>query len=328
MHPITESTHSKPIVEDDHSSQSKINHYSKNQEHIVLSSDFHKKDAITDLSHVKKSIPSLIELKPYASGTDGGAAYHRIQHHHHHHHSAKATKYEEPSEKYSKKIYSENNGYEDDDNDDEFLPSIPNKSGAIKSVPAPDLSKYIPIGGGKHHNADGGNEYHEVGGEYKISDAELSQYGQTFKSEPDAEVVVGVAPFNEYAYNQITPSFHKPTAIGSGQRFKGTVKKLSPITTAGLKHYGGGASKPIPNKFFSRSLPVRNDYASYFRRTPKSASAPSRLKFTAVSGEGPVLFPANDDLTYEQRVASARMIQTLLARKKQGRSLSAYNHYY
>lgn len=54
---------------DDKSSQSKINHYSKNQEHIVLSSDLKQNDFLQDpidLAGTVKKIPQLIELRPDA----------------------------------------------------------------------------------------------------------------------------------------------------------------------------------------------------------------------------------------------------------------------
>lgn len=52
---------------DDKSSQSKINHYSKGQEHIVLSSDLKQNDYLQDpidLARTVKKIPQLIELRP------------------------------------------------------------------------------------------------------------------------------------------------------------------------------------------------------------------------------------------------------------------------
>ncbi|GAB0096176.1 uncharacterized protein DMENIID0001_116540 [Sergentomyia squamirostris] len=54
-------------LEDDESSQSKINHYSKDQEHIVLSSDLRGSDYEknpVDLAKTIKTIPQLIELRP------------------------------------------------------------------------------------------------------------------------------------------------------------------------------------------------------------------------------------------------------------------------
>ncbi|XP_067647584.1 uncharacterized protein Cpr76Bc isoform X3 [Eurosta solidaginis] len=65
-HPVTESPHAENGINDD-TSQSKINHYSKNQEHIVLSSDIkQQKKPIEDLTHSHPKIPSLVEFKPHA----------------------------------------------------------------------------------------------------------------------------------------------------------------------------------------------------------------------------------------------------------------------
>uniref|UniRef100_A0A1I8NVT2 Uncharacterized protein n=1 Tax=Stomoxys calcitrans TaxID=35570 RepID=A0A1I8NVT2_STOCA len=65
-HPITDSPHATDGKNDD-TSQSKINHYSKDQEHIVLSSDIKPlKKPIEDLTHSHPKIPSLIEFKPHA----------------------------------------------------------------------------------------------------------------------------------------------------------------------------------------------------------------------------------------------------------------------
>ncbi|XP_055691067.1 phosphatidylinositol 3-kinase piki-1 [Lutzomyia longipalpis] len=60
-HPIS------TYLEDDESSQSKINHYSKDQEHIILSSDLKGRDYEknpVDLAKTIKTIPQLIELRP------------------------------------------------------------------------------------------------------------------------------------------------------------------------------------------------------------------------------------------------------------------------
>uniref|UniRef100_A0A1A9WGA0 Cuticle protein 19 n=1 Tax=Glossina brevipalpis TaxID=37001 RepID=A0A1A9WGA0_9MUSC len=65
-HPVTETPHS-PSSKKDETSQSKINPYSKDQEHIVLSSDInHVKQPIEDISHSHPKIPNLIEFKPHA----------------------------------------------------------------------------------------------------------------------------------------------------------------------------------------------------------------------------------------------------------------------
>lgn len=63
VHPVTDSPHG--VIADDTSSQSKINHFSENQEHIVLSSDLHPhKKPIIDLNTDEKAVPSLFEIKP------------------------------------------------------------------------------------------------------------------------------------------------------------------------------------------------------------------------------------------------------------------------
>lgn len=271
VHPITESTHSSPLKEDDHSSQSKINHYSKNQEHIVLSSDFKQKKSITDLSHSEKSIPTLIELKP--------------------HPDYKPENDYAPYYKSSYKEYSDNYSYEDG-----FQPVHHETKPEIKSVPAPDLSKLKPISPHVDYSHDSSA--------FKGSDAEISQYENTFKAESEYEV----SP--EYNNNQLPPNFGK----NQGNRnFRPSLKLKKPLHTQSLKHLN---AKQLPNKFFSRSLPIRNDYDSYFRRP--SSSGGQRL-----FGHGPVLFPEDN---YEQRAASSRMVQALLARKKHGRS--TYNIYY
>lgn len=290
VHPVTESTHAHPI-EDDHSSQSKINHYSKNQEHIVLSSDFNKKESIIDLNHAKQSVPTLVELKPYAD--EHGSSKH-VDHSSYYSSKQKKEHKFKPSDHY--------------DFEDGFQPVHGNKA-AIKSVPAPDLSKYKPI---SPHS-----EYVNTN-DYKISDAELSQYASTYKAEEGSE------GFQEYNFNQITPSYYGTSAsisVGSGigaaiKNQKNYSNKLK--STPGLKHFGGDG-KQIPNKFLSRRLPVRNDYSSYFRRP---------IKAPRIRTDGPVLFPTSStDEAYEQRLASTRMIQSMLARKKHG-PFTTYNHYY
>ncbi|KAL9903464.1 cuticular protein 76Bc isoform 2-T2 [Glossina fuscipes fuscipes] len=65
-HPVTDTPHN-PNSKNDDTSQSKINPYSKNQEHIVLSSDInHVKQPIEDISLSHPKIPNLIEFKPHA----------------------------------------------------------------------------------------------------------------------------------------------------------------------------------------------------------------------------------------------------------------------
>lgn len=269
VHPITESPHGHSAYhgDDDTSSQSKINHYSKDQEHILLSSDFSKKKPLIDLNKQTKSVPSLIEIKP----THGGYAGY-------------SPDYYDYDKKLSKDSYIKGE-YEED-----FEPSA--RKPTITIVKAPDLSKYKQPHGYSHTKPIE---------EYKISDAEVSQYETAFKTEAGYEI------YPDHKYKQGTnvrvTDFisSKPHSVGVAK-----VKPLKPQITVGLKHYH---TKTTPNKFYSRSLPVKNDYASYFRPIK--------------SNYGPVVFPSEDI----QRAASTRIVQNMILRKKQGR-FPSYNFYY
>lgn len=116
MHPITDSPHGI-VSDDDVSSQSKINHFSKDQEHIVLSSDLqpHKKPII-DLNQDEKEVPSLYEIKPDADKY--------------------LNKYERPRFRdYDDQRY---------EYDDDFQPSYAGRA-EIKSVPPPNFAKHRPV---------------------------------------------------------------------------------------------------------------------------------------------------------------------------------------
>lgn len=272
VHPITESPHGQSSgyhgEDDDTSSQSKINHYSKDQEHILLSSDFNKKKPLIDLNKSQKAVPSLIEIKPFDKLThEGYAGY-----------SPDFYDYEKKS---SKESYAKG-GYEED-----FEPS-PRKP-TITIVKAPDLSKY------KHGHIKPIEEY-------KISDAEVSQYETAFKAESGYEIYPDHKYKHQGANVRVTDFISsKPHAVGVAK-----IKPLKPHITTGHKHYH---TKAVPNKFFSRSLPLKNDYASYFRPVK--------------SNYGPVIFPSEDT----QRAASTQIVQAMILRKKQGR-FPSYNFYY
>ncbi|XP_055627319.1 uncharacterized protein LOC129769233 [Toxorhynchites rutilus septentrionalis] len=100
---------------DEHHSQSKINHFSKNQDHIILSSDVpHHERPIAEISEKKRATPTLLELKPHVDYEKGyQSAY-------------------DDKEEYYK--------HEADYSNDHFQPSV-----RIEEVRAPDLSKLKPI---------------------------------------------------------------------------------------------------------------------------------------------------------------------------------------
>ncbi|XP_055529729.1 uncharacterized protein LOC129721315 [Wyeomyia smithii] len=104
---------------DDHHSQSKINHFSKNQDHIILSSDVpHHEEDIAELSDKKRPTPSLLELKPHVNFDSEYKGY--------------RPPYNSGKEPFFSKEF--------DFSKDSFKPTI-----RIEEVKAPDLSKLKPI---------------------------------------------------------------------------------------------------------------------------------------------------------------------------------------
>uniref|UniRef100_A0A1Q3FSJ7 Putative cuticular protein 141 rr-2 family n=1 Tax=Culex tarsalis TaxID=7177 RepID=A0A1Q3FSJ7_CULTA len=107
---------------DEHHSQSKINHYSKNQDHIILSSDVpHHEQDIAELSEKKRPTPSLLELKPHVNFDNEHKGYRAPSYYNNHN---------------KEDFFS----HEFDFSKDSFKPTI-----RIEEVKAPDLSKLKPI---------------------------------------------------------------------------------------------------------------------------------------------------------------------------------------
>lgn len=78
-HPVHDE-HGNIIDDDVTHSQSKINHYSKDQEHILLSSDLHPhKKPIIDLNKNEQRVPSLYELHPHAHHEKHGPEHQHLQ---------------------------------------------------------------------------------------------------------------------------------------------------------------------------------------------------------------------------------------------------------
>lgn len=291
VHPIEESPHQVTHGQDTKSSQSKINHYSKDQEHIVLSSDLkEKKKPLIDLNKSEKSVPSLIEIKPskeFSSYTIHTG--HKLQNEH--------SGYNDHIT-YNKPKYYPAKVFDDDDYDDGFKP-MHDTAPQIKHVPAPDLSKQKPITEfSKEYSSD--TELNQYGGDFGDNDFK-GHFGE-FKAEAEFEVQ------SDHNLNHITTNFFKHGSNVNSLRNTdviGSIKpvatiKRKPFQTPGLKHF---STKPLPNKFFSRSLPIRNNYSNYFHVKP--------TRFVSDGQVGPVLFPD------EQRAASSRMIQAMLAKNKQ-----------
>lgn len=251
VHPITDSPHGA-IADDDVSSQSKINHFSKDQEHIVLSSDLqpHKKPII-DLNEDEKRVPSLFEIKPDADKY--------------------LNTYERPRF----------NAFEQEEqhfDEDDFRPSYGGRA-EIKSIPPPHLGKF------RHHD-----------------DYNLPEYSRNnlYNSDGGGELEYEVYPSN---YNNRGGSQFRSPKFPDNNKFS-VVSSTKPfgVFTNSLKSVNQCA---INSKFCNRGPRAKNDYSSYFRRLVK-------INPKGKVADGPVLFP--DDT--EQRVASSRMVQTLIARTK------------
>lgn len=309
VHPITESTHAK-AMEDDRTSQSKINHYSKDQEHIVLSTDFHKKDPYIDLNKSKKLAPSLVEIKPYTEHKP------TVPHYHHQHSPTRYATYYKNED--TREELEDNEKYSNYDDGFQPMQNVKPKL-EIKTVQAPDLTKFKPV-----------SPYVEYAG--KDEEDEADQYTPGSYTSETANHNAGYGTNNHIQSNQ--KKNQQQSNVGSvtvsagsnGGGHRGTDSgkpraKVKPVTTPGLKHFVQGNHPHYQQqKVHSRRLPVKHlEYASYFRRPAKS---PRHL----YGNEGPVLFPASasEDESFEQRKASARMIQQMLARNKK----AAYNHYY
>lgn len=292
VHPIPEET-KETHGQDDKSSQSKINHYSKDQEHIVLSADLKKHDEYAkDISKTIKSIPQLIELSP-------SNQHKQPQQQHHHHHEQEHKNLFQP-----KVVFH----HEDELSfpkyvQKEFIPS-PEIKPELKIVKAPDLSKH------KGH--------YKIEPDYKISSDELESFHGI--EDPSYSVHYDKKPFNDvHIKSHSKPSHHgshgiryteivssKPSSYGGHKKLT-----LKPLTTPGLKHYTTHKNKK-PH--------LRTEYSSYF--------APSRPKLSKQSITGPVLFPED---RAGQRVASAKMISAYIAKTKH-QIMPSYanhmNHYY
>lgn len=145
------------VAHDDVSSQSKINHYSENQEHIVLSSDLnpHKKPII-DLNTDEKEVPSLYEIKPGvekflnkherprwpAHSSENGGNIEHISHGGNIEHTSHGFSGYRPAHHsvHSWKIHDHGDSYRANEFDEDFQPSYGRPE--IKVMPSPHFSKY------------------------------------------------------------------------------------------------------------------------------------------------------------------------------------------
>ncbi|XP_035794652.1 uncharacterized protein LOC118467856 [Anopheles albimanus] len=280
-HPVKDEHNEHHHYYDEHHSQSKINHFSKGQDHLILSSDLpHHEKEIAEISEKKRPIPSILELKPHVNLEKPLVAYKHYEppktifkHHHFSYDELKpqhssGSEYEHGHKHYaseSSDFFSES--VEEDK--DLFKPSI-----RIEEVKAPDLSKLRPISPDVDFS--------------KITESELGPYYTKDSFRPFAQ-------YSNTVSHPVTLQKAKVHTVHVDSRPKKNL--LKPLTTPGLKNF----ASPSVYKFNARTGPVhRPDYSSYFKG-----------KGARQSRTGPVLFVPN-----EQKEASQRMVQSMLSRQQ------------
>ncbi|XP_034107412.1 uncharacterized protein LOC117570081 [Drosophila albomicans] len=287
-HPITESPEGESSPNDD-SSQSKINHYSKDQEHIVLSSDIKPlKKPIEDLTHSHPKIPSLIEFKPHA----------RI----------KQVPMEMDPDIRNRLQQARNNYYKEiaaaqkleDDYSPKLQPNFGVQESDWKAVIVNEPKEYRP------HYSTSQPHQHPYYEHYKPKDLP-----QNYLHKPSVP--------QQGLHTSYSPSPSKPRHGGSSEPISNHIHQKKIVhTTPGLKHY---KYKGITKSY------SRPDYSSYFQRKPKKLRGRTlayKERPRPAEGSGPVLFPEPLDDDYEefsdsdeQGSASASLVQSMVKRDKQ-----------
>ncbi|XP_052873788.1 uncharacterized protein LOC128279106 [Anopheles cruzii] len=277
---------------DEHHSQSKINHFSKGQDHLILSSDLpHHEKEIAEISEKKRPIPSILELKPHVNLEKPLVAYKHyepprtvFQHHYAYDepklHVTADTEHKhyaplDPSSFFSEPL---------DDSQELFKPSI-----RIEEVKAPDLSKLKPVSPDVDFS--------------KLSESDLGPYYTKDSYRPFAQ-------YANHVSHPVTLQKAKVHTVHVDSRPKKNL--LKPLTTPGLKNF----ATPSVYKFSARAGPPpggRPDYSSYFK-----------AKATRQARTGPIPFPSD-----EQKQASQRMVASMLSRQKARKQHPMYaNSYY
>lgn len=276
-HPVTDSPHSTDNRNDD-TSQSKINHYSKDQEHIVLSSDIKPlKKPIEDLTHSHPKIPSLIEFKPHA----------RIRQVPMELEPGMRERLQEARESYYKEMNREKNNL--------FQPS-----GALTAIheksPDNDWKAVVGLSQGYQHVED---YLHPVAQHHYNSEPPVLK-NQNFKPQRHTDFIASNKPYHPQRY-QITAPSHPDPQVNA---IPFNSKKNGVKTTLGLKHYAS-----LPHKYLHQK--PRHDYSAYFQRNPKK---PRQLE--AKKPEHSELVDNEEEEDEEQNAASASLVQSMVKRDK------------
>lgn len=297
-HPITETPEGETSSNDD-TSQSKINHYSKDQEHIVLSSDIKPlKKPIEDLTHSHPKIPSLIEFKPHA----------RIKQVPMELEPDIRNRLQQARENYYKEIAAAQQDREDFalKQHEDFAPpkqeDFTHKLHPSYAVQESDWKALIV------------NEPKEYRPHYPTSQPHQHPYYEHYKPKE--------LPQN-YLHKPSVPQQSLHTSYSSSPKAPRPGSNPEPIsnhihqkkfvhTTPGLKHY--------KYKGISKSY-ARPDYSSYFQRKPKKLHGKTLLAPKRPARPAPITEQQEEDYEDfeedEQGSASASLVQSMVRRDKQ-----------
>ncbi|KAH8259568.1 hypothetical protein KR026_006784, partial [Drosophila bipectinata] len=293
-HPITETPEGSNQLNDD-TSQSKINHYSKDQEHIVLSSDIKPlKKPIEDLTHSHPKIPSLIEIKPHARikqvpmDMDPGIRD-RLQ-------QARETYYKQIAAAHRERELERERerDRERDDYSQKLQPAFALQEGDWKAVIVNEPKEYRPY----YSPGSPVHSQHPYYDHYKPK-----ELPQNYIHKPSVP--------QQSLHTSYSPS--KPRVSISDNHIH---QKKVVNTTPGLKHY--------KYKSVSKSY-ARPDYSSYFHRKPKKLRPlhpKQKPRAHRPEKQGPVLFPdiQEDDFDDfeedEQGAASASLVESMVRQDK------------
>lgn len=282
-HPITETPHGSESKSDD-TSQSKINHYSKDQEHIVLSSDIKAvKKPIEDLTHSHPKIPSLIEFKPHA----------RIRQVPMELEPGMQERLKEARDEYYKKYASSVEKEESD-----FQPSggvfapYDSEDNEWKAV-VKNNKDFASLSPGYYHQND---DYSTPSGHGQFHEHKLNKHAHKNNNNKNLHTdFIASKPLPSHRHN---PSLTYPDPNSNSIPFHNK-KNILP-TTPGLKHYAS-----LPNKYLNNK--PRRDYASYFHQS--KSKKPRKYEATKLAA----LAFGDDEV---QLAASASLIQSMVKRDK------------
>ncbi|XP_034657102.1 uncharacterized protein LOC117894257 [Drosophila subobscura] len=309
-HPITEETPEGSNQVNDDTSQSKINHYSKDQEHIVLSSDIkQQKRPIEDLTHSHPKIPSLVEIKPHARikqvpmELEPGIRD-RLQQARDNYYKEIAAAHKLENE-YAQKLES--------DYAQKLQPSYPVQEGDWKAVIVNEPKEYRP-----HYTTSSPQHQHPLQSQHQHQHPYYDYYKP---KEVPHNYIHKASPPQQALHTSYSPSKPRqslPEPISNHIHQKKVVH-----TTPGLKHY---KYKGVAKTY------VRPEYSSYFQRKPKKlrphpqAGLGPKPRPQRPQQAGPVLFPELLDDEFEdfeeevdddeQGVASASLVQSMVRKDK------------